>query len=77
MLRRPGQQPLPARAPVPQGWAMVWLPRPGEFGFSGGWRSFALDMVSAAGRGCPWHASLPKLLQQAWHERHEPGLPRV
>ncbi len=25
---------------------MVWLPRKGEFGFSGGWRSFSLDMAS-------------------------------
>lgn len=28
---------------------MVWLPRKGEFGFSGGWRSFSLDMVRGAG----------------------------
>lgn len=30
---------------------MVWLPRKGEFGFSGGWRSFSLDMVRGAGGG--------------------------
>lgn len=35
----------------PQGWIMVWLPRKGEFGFSGGWRSFSLDMVRGAGGG--------------------------
>jgi hypothetical protein len=29
----------------PRAWTMVWLPRDGGAGFSGGWRGFAIDQV--------------------------------
>ena len=33
----------------PPGWDVVWLPRAGDgAGFSGGWRSFAIDHVRVA-----------------------------
>ncbi|KAI7835775.1 hypothetical protein COHA_010328 [Chlorella ohadii] len=50
MAYLPAEQTVPADAChtnlAGDGWAMVWLPRKGEFGFSGGWRSFSLDMLS-------------------------------
>lgn len=45
---------------------MVWLPHGRSYGFSGGWRGFAIDLVSPLCQGqrtaCSWRARLPQFV---------------